>query len=340
MIHTIQYYVPHEIEDLYQMQKRFKFSGDDVDSVFHIRYPFARFKLIKQYAKGKYYLSIHIDLIKMLGRAEIVDSDFDRVDGQISRMIFELFLDYKAVTNSFLVRVDYRYDVKVTDPLQRKLLFHLYGKLATQYGRLKKHLGKSNKASGEFEPYETSIYHSAKSSGILVYDKEEHLKDTEEMIMPYEEDVVRFEVRLSKPHLDYKKNPDKCSDPRDRTLKSYFKKSVYYKYMYRLLKPIYFKGDFRKFSEAKSIIEKSSLTPHQKKKLDELISQMNYSKASISSPVQKGTVSKPTFKKYLKLLETLNIHPITIPKNMKGSPKRMANPLDEIFTEIEKATKK
>ncbi|AOM82063.1 hypothetical protein [Salisediminibacterium beveridgei] len=336
MIHTLQMYVPMAIDDVERMKARFHISGDDVESVFHGKYPFAHFNLINQQAKGRYYLSMHIDIVKILGRSDIDESDFTAVERQINSMIFKIFMDWRAIQNAFLVRIDYRYDIQITDPNQRKLLFHLYGKLAQQHGHLKKHTGKL-KSDGTYEAYETSVYHSSKSSGTLVYDKEAHLADIGLEVMPYEESVLRFEVKLSKAHLDYKMNPKKCLNTRDRQLKEYFKRSVFHEYMYRMLKPIYFQGDFVKLTEAKKRIERSTLTPYQKDKLIDLLKKINYSKATVSSPVKKGNVSKPTFKKYLRLLEELSIHPITIPKNIKGSPKSIPNPLSLLFDEIEKS---
>lgn len=333
MIHTFQIFVPHTNRDLYMLQKRFKFEAYAINGPLHKMYPFAYFNIRHHKQSGMYYLSIHVDVIKLLGRANITEADFTVVNSKLKNLVFNIFLHVGFYEESFLARIDYRYDVKVPNTMERLLLLKLFKKLKVQYKWFKKHLGYVNE-KGKFVPYETSVYHAAESSGTLSYDKEEKCKDDEVEIMPYEEDVLRFEVRLSKPHLDYKNNPNKCNNPLPRTLGAYFQKSVYNEYMKNMLLPIYFKGNFMKLNEAISVIDDSTLTPTMKKRLVEFLKRMNYSKATVSSPLKKNLVSKPTYRRYLCMLDELNIHPIVIPKNERGAPKLIENPLRRLIEDV------
>ena len=363
MIHTFQIYVPFSAHELDGLQNRFGFSGYEINEPLHSIFHFAHFNIIKQFQSGMFYLSIHVDAVKLLDRSDIKEDDLTTIEEKLKAMIFGIFLHNSFYKKSFLVRIDYRFDVKVSDESKRLLLLKLFKKLSDQYKSLKKHLGHIND-KGKYVAYETSVYHSSKSSGILSYDKESQCKSRDKEIkkcerkiglseetigdqetengictlniQPYEKEVLRFEIRLSKPHLDYKKDERKCKKVRPRTLEAYFKESVFHEHVEKLLLPIYFKGDFMKLSEARSIINKSpSLSPTMKKRLTQFLQKMNYSKATISSPLKNKFVSKPTFRKYLRELDKLNIHPVTIPKNVKGAPARIENPLKALIKMIE-----
>lgn len=230
--------------------------------------------------------------------------------------------------NHTLKRIDYRYDVTIEDEHIRKLYFHMIGKHINQYKRQIKCKGEKNKDTGETIKYMTTVYHSSKKSiSVCCYDKEAERKVKGCAVESYENNVIRFEVRLRYEHLRYRASK-RCKNPLPMQLPYYLKETLYYECLQKYLLPIYPQGTYYRFSEAERIIRASHIAPDNKKLLIDALRKI--STYGLSTLKKQLTAHK--YKKVLQLLKDLNINPILIPKNYQPKPpNRLENPLNELF---------
>lgn len=256
------------------------------------------------------WMSLIVDVPLLLNRGEIVDSDYEKVASTIKAMLAYTFGDSKMFDDHYLVRFDYRLDRIVKCKDVRQLYISLYKKTCSKNNRLRKIDGKLNDY-GDFEKYDASMYHSSKSVHTILYDKEAERHKKGEAIKRWEKDVMRFEVRLLKQHLKYKRTAKK--NPIPRNIKSYFKREIMDKYVEEYLKRAYIQGDFNTFEKAESIINTTTLvdmTSTIKSRMKEFVRDVSASNLDLP----KRKVSPTIFTQRLKLFHKMNLHPITIPK--------------------------
>ncbi|MFD1779892.1 hypothetical protein ACFSFW_14605 [Fredinandcohnia salidurans] len=126
-----------------------------------------------------------------------------------------------------------------------------------------------------------------------IYDKEEERIAKGEEIQPYEENVVRYELRLKNSHLNGMKRKDKGKS-RPKELRSYFSYQLWNEYMEKHVLPIVHRGDYYKIAKAEKNIENSHFSKKKKDDLRAFLVQI--SNGSIDKP--KKHMSKPTYRKY------------------------------------------
>jgi len=211
----------------------------------------------------------------------------------------------------YLIRFDYRLDKKVEGKEVRKLYNDLYKKTCRKMGHMHKITGKKQD-NGEFEKYDTSMYHSQKSIHTILYDKEAERHDKGEIVEKWEKDVMRFEVRLLKEHL---KNRSKKSRvyPLERKIKSYFKQGLFDEYVENYLIKAYLPGDFYTLENAEKMVHTTkliSLTSTMKDRMKVFLRKVS----TYDLTVPKKEMSPATFRGRLKHLKEMNMHPVTIPK--------------------------
>lgn len=240
-----------------------------------------------------------------------------------------LFNHAKHYESHILTRLDYRYDVTIADENLRKLYFHLVKKHVEKFRYQIKYTGKIN-ASGEFEDYKTTVYHSSHSVVTTAYDKEAERIAKGCKIEEYEKNVVRFEVRLLYNHLYYKASK-RCTNPVPMQLESYFKETVYYEYLHKYLLSIYPRGDYFKYATAEKWIGCAPLKPSEKTLLKEFLKKTAYKSMSTT----KRAYSKYYYNKALNHLKDLDINPIMIPKNHPKAPRHFKNPLNALYAKYE-----
>lgn len=216
---------------------------------------------------AEWNLHVKIDILKMLGRSNITEKDYNLVEADIRRFLFYQFGHSAHYDNHILTRIDYRYDVEIPDEKHRELIFHLFEKYTnTYFYKQKIKWGKDE--TGKPVKYETSQYHKNKSVEFIIYDKEEErnakIKNGENLkIAPYEKNVIRYELRLKNRHLNSMKRADK-GKARPKKLKVYFNDHLFKQYMSKHILPIIRKGDYYKITKAEKIIENSHFTRNKK----------------------------------------------------------------------------
>lgn len=117
--------------------------------------------------------------------------------------------------------------MKVEDSRVREFLFKLYEKSMEHYRFLNRCNGKKKTAYAKGEKYKTTCYFNSQSLVVTIYDKETERNAKGEKIDVFEENVLRFEVRLLNNHL--KNNKRNKNIP--KTLEAYMKQDLYIDYM-------------------------------------------------------------------------------------------------------------
>lgn len=249
--------------------------------------------------------SIIIDITKILHTGVIVENDYYRIKTYIKRALGIVYGDEDLYDNHNLVRIDYRYDIKVPDAAKRMLYLYLYNKTRGKFRRLKKE---------GIENYRTSIYHQCKSIETILYSKNEECAAKNRIPETWEKDVMRFEVRLMNPHIynQTKQNGEaKC-------LFNFFKQHKFEKYMQDYLLKIYPTGDFYSFNTSVTLINKIERSLTLKTRLKEFL--RNVSNGTLDTPkktIYSKAISEDTWLERLKLFNELDINPITIPVSQK-----------------------
>ncbi|MCR6112644.1 hypothetical protein HXA35_20105 [Bacillus sp. A301a_S52] len=261
-----------------------------------------------------------VDVLKIVGKSQFTEVEYDNVEADIRKFLIRNFGHSSYYNEHRLTRIDYRYDVIISNPTFRKLIFHLFEKYTEKYGFKGKIKWGKDENDNPFK-YETSQYHKSKSVEFIIYSKNEERETKNEKLEVYEKNVIRYELRLRNDHLNGMTRSDKGKG-RPKKLKEYFKDELYLEYMKKHIYPIIGKGDYYKITKAEKIIENSHFTRKKREKLRAFL--VKISEKGIDAP--KKDLHEKTHKKYLKDLESLRINPVLIPKNRKDYPSFMKNP--------------
>lgn len=271
---------------------------------------------------GDWNLHLKVDAIKMLNRGEVIQDDYGLIESDIHKFLTRHFGHSEYFDSHTLTRIDYKMDVKLPNPKERELLFHLLEKYTAKYGYKEKIKWGKDENDNPLK-YETSQYHKCKSVELVIYSKEDERIAKREEIKPYDKGRVRYEVRLKNPHLNSMKRKDKGKG-RPKELKSYFSYQLWKEYMEKHVLPIVHSGSYYRINEAEKVISNSHFSKKKKDDLRAFLVQI--SKGSIDTP--KKHMSKPTYRKYLRDLESIGINPILIPKNRTDFPNCLKNPFN------------
>ncbi|WP_153731839.1 hypothetical protein [Sporosarcina obsidiansis] len=332
MIHTFQMKFPLVEKDIDVLENTIDYSYKAVNEYIQKNYGEYfnnAFTVQVKRNSGNNYLSLVVDAVLLLKKADIRESDYYEIELRVKELLMILFSHTTFYSEHILTRIDYRYDLILPNKHMRELYFHLITKHVERYRFQQKYSGMKNE-SGKFEKYKTTIYHSSRAIVTTAYDKEAEREAKECDIQDYEKDVVRFEVRLMYQHLYYKAS-ERCPKPIPMKLANYFIESRYYDYLRQYLIPIYPQGTYYKYSEVERMLQCTSLKSSDKALLKEFL--LKTSSYSLSTPKKHITPYK--YKKALRLLKSLGINPVCIPKNYPKAPKQFENPLNNLFAKFE-----
>lgn len=249
--------------------------------------------------------SIIIDVPQILQRGDVYEKDYPIIKTFIKNCLGIVYGDSSLYHNHNLVRIDYRLDRVVKDCIHRQVYLELHHKTRKGYMRLLK---------SSHEIYKTSIYHRNGSLEIILYDKNLEAKAKNRKPERWEQDVLRFEIRLKNSHiynLCKRTGEQKC-------LFNFFNEARYNEYLKKYLYNIYPLGNFYNFVQAEKIIEVSSNSLTLKRGLKNFIKKV--SNGHLESPMSKnynGAISKDTWRARIKILNDMNVNPITIPQKYK-----------------------
>ncbi|UOQ49619.1 hypothetical protein MUN88_05935 [Gracilibacillus caseinilyticus] len=320
MIHTMKMYLPIHYQDVQELNKRFDIKSFEVNKFFEGKFPGVTMSLSAM-GKGKWKLSMFIDVIELLNKPDITESDYPNIEKKIRGILVYLFLHSSAYNEHVLQRIDFRYDVCVNNPAIRQLLLDIYKKTTRMYKRQNKIIGYIEKETKKYTPYETTVDHTSGSVKSTVYLKNEERIAKGEFPKHYEKDIIRFEIQLKENHM----YDQERYGHRPRKLWAYTKDDLYREYFNDRIFPIFFTGDFYKIDLARKIIYDSALSSSFKRKLVQFLKKV--SSFDVSTPLKN--MSKKTLNNRLEMLENLGVNPILIPKNHPNSPSHIKNPLQD-----------
>ncbi len=265
---------------------------------------------------GGWKLFLTIDVILLLGKANIKENDYYIVEGLLDNLCIQ---NFGESLDLILTRIEYRCDAILTSEI-REFFLKRYKKITTRHHFAEKKI------------YDKTLYHSNKSKSKIVYDKE-YERDTKGIrIELYEKDVLRYEVKLLNRHLYYNMKKYNIG----RNLENYWSEELYREYFTREFKPILYSGDYYKLYDILRILSDADLKENEIADIQDFL--LKISKHGITEA--KNHYSKYIFAKNISILEDLNINPIIVPKNQKitlNKNKCINNPLKHVFNRSEKA---
>jgi len=288
MIHTAELSIVLDKEHLQFRENHY--GKEQINQILH-RYMIKGISIVEFSNKPIAYCKLVIDIPLILNRGNVEENDYEQVERYIKGALSIVYGDKQLFDQHNLSRIDYRFDIEVSNENIREIYFELFRKLKKKTAHLKK------------KNYLTSQYHQCKSLHIIFYDKEQERRDKNESVEMWERGVMRFEVCVERNHLKYKKY--KKGEP--RSLKDYFKKEKYADYMNSYLLNICPTGDFYSYPKLEAIIAALDL------KMKEFVKCV--SRGSLDTAAEK--YSAKTYQKYLKLFNEHGINPITLPPRYK-----------------------
>lgn len=315
MVHTGQFYIMLESNEILSLEKRYnvdfsrvalKLNNAESGITFNINY---RFK--------KFFLYLTVDFIKLLDTSEITPEMIEEIYKRLNKELdnkLSLHLD-----DFVLLRLDYRYDAVVRDENDRKLLLSLYKKSRHQVGYKIKDVR-----------YKTTIKYNSKCMQVKCYDKMTEREASHQDVEYYEDAVLRYEVVLANSHLNYMSRNYKLP----KNLRSYLSEEFKEKYLMKNLVKIFYTGDYHKMYHARKKIESSNLKTKDKNFLIKFlveVSTKGFEGIESMKNQKDSSYSKYLVDKAVRLLSELNINPILIPKNTKDVESIVTNPLRDLI---------
>ena len=257
----------------------------------------------------KTYVDISVDFILLLGKADIVESDFSKVSDILSKFTYELLgeYEYRLLT---LTKLEYRYDALVSKE-DMKIIFDICKKTFNKNGHYKK----------KFDNFHTTAYFQAKPIAATLYDKEKERVDKHQQVKPYEKGRLRYEVRLFSRHFSYMKYSKKWKVERD--LKNYFKEDMFKRYMEKYFNKFLFLENYHTYESAVNIIKYSGYRDATRKSLISFLDYVN--KYGIENA--KKRYKPNTYKNHIDKLKILNIAPLLVSKAEIAPRDYIENPL-------------
>ncbi|MEK5488193.1 hypothetical protein [Lysinibacillus sp. FSL M8-0355] len=294
MIHTAELSIVLDKEHLQFRENHY--GTEPINQILHM-HMIKGISIVEFSNKPIAFCKLVIDIPLILNRGNVDENDYEQVESYIRRALSIVYGDVLLFEQHNLSRIDYRFDVEISNENIRKIYLELFRKLKKKTAHLEKKI------------YFTSQYHQCKSIHIIFYDKEQERGDKNEHVERWERGVMRFEVSVEKNHLKYKKY--KKGEP--RFLKDYFKKEKYAHYMNNYILNICPTGDFYSYAKLEAIIASLDLSTREKLQMKEIVKCV--SKGSLDTAAEKYSAS--TYRKYLKLFNEHGINPITIPPKYK-----------------------
>lgn len=262
------------------------FSAEEIS----FNYKYIEFK----YNSVWHYLLIMANPHSVLGKVDICLSDKENYKKKIYKIIREILPTQNI---SILVdRIDYCVDIPTYLQTQEYCL--LLNRHRSGYHYMKQRA-----------EYPTSMYltNQTGQTHFNLYSRCAKTKDIKDL------GILRLEVQNhpAKIRSEYRKD----KDIKYKTIDYYWSIEAMEKYFFEFLKPYLYEGDYYKRDKCKSLVDSSNRTKKEKKQLNKLSSME--SKYGIDALVPRKVFAPCTLKKYIDILNEMDINPITIPKSFE-----------------------
>lgn len=318
MIHTFKIIFEMKMKHIRYLQDAYSLDILEVGKFFGQVFEGVTMSTYRQKYKGVLMASMNVDVPLLLGRGDVSEEDLYLVVSRVKEILETVFGDRSLYDTHRLRRIDFRYDAVIEGASVRKAYVDLFSK---SYRKKARRLRKTDRINiyGNLVDYETGLEHVNSSVETAVYDKPAERLAKRMPIKPYEKDVLRFEVRLKKDAIAYRKRRYGILN----TLESYFTEEMYQQMMTEYILKTYLTEDFKRFSIAVDSVRESRFSVLIKKSLITFLRTVT--RGDLSSPQE--SIAPATFKKRLAECAELNFHPITIPDSRKDLPDFLENPL-------------
>ncbi len=235
------------------------------------------------------FFKLNVDCLKLLKKQNIEKADYPTIIETIDKFLAGWHLRLEDFN---VHRFDACVNFNIADANEMDCFFSLLRFLPdTLY-----HVHRERR-------FETSDCHKNKSRTFLIYGKEAERLAKNKPIMPYEKDVIRFEVQLKKDAVSYYRYKRGKSRSLDSWANPDWERARLLEFN-KILPP----ADFWSFEKAVERIHNSSFKPSLQKKLIAYLGQIA-AKGSLDVSIGKSGKTTATYKKHL---VSLNINPITI----------------------------
>lgn len=266
-----------------------------------------REKVTKQYL-GKLFI-VEVRCLELLGKVNMSESDIPIIKAAINAHLIGSGL---TVDDCFLGRIDYCYNVVIPNCDERRLLMRLWNKSASQWGYYRQFDGPSNTIN--------RLYYTTKSRNFQLYDKTLERMDKGRPILSVEQDVLRLEVQLKRRRLNYKSNKlglcrtfDDWADWTHRAQELC------------AADKLFFPGDFYTIRRADTRVRNAGHSKTICGRIHDFL--VCISRNGLDGAKQNHSAN--TVRKYIRILEALNVNPITIPQGAGYS--YLANPFRAVL---------
>ena len=267
-----------------------------------------KIKVSRKYKHDYLNITIILNPIKLISKNKLsvlTEDELDQVYSSFNELKNKIFTGLPSLEYWDINRVDYAVNIN-TDYVKEYI--KLFQRSDKPGGFKETYCIKSHRR----KQLDGSFYLYNKSTAINFYDKEnERLKQN--FNVDGANALLRLEVQCNKSktnNIKYK-NEFKTS-----FVKNYLKKDLSKEYINYYYNKTIGSGDYYKLSKAIQIIKESNYTDIIKKRLIEVLQEVNLHR-SIWRAREKSKYSKNSFNKYLKMIRTLNLNPVTIPNKWK-----------------------
>jgi len=266
------------------------------NSAYSFKYKNVEFK----YNKLNQYLLIKTKVGEILNKDDITLSDKE----EYKKIMINIIKDVLPELTSpiFVSRIDYKVDILVLE------------KMSTYLNLLNRHSRRFNYMRKKTE-YETSLRLSNKygKTNLNFYDKYEERNSKNKEAEKYE-GILRLEIQCKPTMLNKEQQKyieTEKQEGRIKTIDEYWNKEAMELYYFEFLKSYLYEGDYYNRDMYKELVNNSTLTELEKKRLIRF--SLMESRYGINGLVDKKKISYYTVRKYVKMLNDLDINPITIP---------------------------
>lgn len=235
--------------------------------------------------KTAFYYLLHIDCLMLLAKRNVESCDIPDIRFRIDTFLAPACV---SVDDFHITRIDYCKNISVSDEAERNALFACLNRLP----------GTQN-YQHQTDKFSHGVYWHNKSRVTMVYDKTVERGEKHKAIRLYEKGVVRLEYQVKARALKYADLPRNYS-----TWVSVEMEDWYLLYASRAF-PC---GDFWDIDTAVSKIDASRNTPAMKANLRNYI----YEIAATDMDTANAGISRDTAKKYIQMLDDIEVNPITI----------------------------
>ena len=304
MVHTINHYIENVSRNkIKNFDINFKRCNEKLEYYYSI------YGVTFHYYQCTHCLCIYSNVHKLLGTNKIKVSDYERYINKLNAVITKA----TGITNYNLIlsRLDMYIDLKCSNSEELHQVLGILNKSKTCYKYMKQR-----------KVYRTSLKLGGHYSmcSLNFYDKYQQLKDVFGIEDNNYLNVCRFEIQINKNKL--KKLLNENGTPRH--IGYYFKESMFEKLYFDFLQDFFNSGNYIHLDKEIEIIKNSGYSQTIKLNLLKFIKVVNITNLTYTS----NYFCYNTIKKYIKLLNQINLNPICLSDSYK--PTEMKNLLEQL----------